>query len=109
MGKQLDIGQAREYISFYHFFLSLTICLLTLRDNAYFCFRYFDAGAGNINMVTYSQPIISQSGKFLGVATIDVTVDALCYGAQCVSSAARWVGHSMAFVMMSSIALFLGE
>ena len=68
-----------------------------------------------INMVTYSQPIISQSGKFLGVATIDVTVDALCYGAQCVSltqsvsSAARWVGHSMAFVMMSAIALFLGE
>ena len=34
-------------------------------------------------MVTYSQPIISNSGKFLGIATIDVTVDALCYGDQC--------------------------
>ena len=34
-------------------------------------------------MVTYSQPIISKSGKFLGIATIDVTVDALCYGDQC--------------------------
>lgn len=34
-------------------------------------------------MVTFSQPIISQSGKFLGIATIDVSVDALCYGEQC--------------------------
>ncbi len=34
-------------------------------------------------MVTYSQPIISQAGKFLGIATIDISVDALCYGQQC--------------------------
>ena len=34
-------------------------------------------------MVTYSQPIISSSGKFLGITTIDITVDALCYGDQC--------------------------
>ena len=38
-------------------------------------------------MVTYSQPIIvHSSGKFLGVATIDITVDALCYGDQCGTS-----------------------
>ena len=34
-------------------------------------------------MVTYSQPIISQAGKFLGIATIDIAVDKLCYGEQC--------------------------
>ena len=34
-------------------------------------------------MVTFSQPLISQTGKFLGVTTIDITVDALCYGEQC--------------------------
>ena len=34
-------------------------------------------------MVTYAQPIISQSGKFLGVTTIDIAVDSLCYGEQC--------------------------
>ena len=30
-----------------------------------------------------SQPIISRAGKFLGIATIDVQVEALCYGGQC--------------------------
>lgn len=58
---------------------------LYLRDgisSGYWTSPYF-APAGGINMVTYSQPIISQSGKFLGIATIDVTVDALCYGDQC--------------------------
>ena len=49
----------------------------------YWTSPYFDAGAGNINVVTYSRPIVSQSGKFLGVATIDIAVDALCYGDQC--------------------------
>jgi hypothetical protein len=34
-------------------------------------------------MVTYSQPIISQAGKFLGVTTVDIAVDKLCYGEQC--------------------------
>lgn len=59
---------------------------LYLRDGittGYWTSPYFDSGAGGINMVTYSQPIISRLGKFLGVATIDVTVDALCYGDQC--------------------------
>lgn len=61
-------------------------------------------------MVTYSQPIISQSGKFLGIATIDVTVEALCYGAQCVpeeNSVVRWVGYSLGFIIIA-IALFFG-
>jgi hypothetical protein len=35
---------------------------------------YFDSGAGGINMVTYSQPILSQAGKFLGIVTIDIQV-----------------------------------
>lgn len=59
---------------------------LYLRDgirSGYWTSPYFDDGAGNINMVTYSQPLISRSGKFLGVTTIDVAVDALCYGDQC--------------------------
>jgi len=60
---------------------------LYLRDGirtGYWTSPYFDANAGEINMVTYSQPIIAHSsGKFLGVATIDITVDALCYGDQC--------------------------
>ena len=45
---------------------------LYLRDGiqtGYWTSPYFDAGAGNINMVTFSQPIISKSGKFLGVVT----------------------------------------
>lgn len=86
---------------------------LYLRDgetSGYWTNPYFDAGAGNINMVTYSQPIISQSGKFLGIATIDVTVDALCYGAQCVpneNSVVRWVGYSLGIIIIA-LALFFG-
>jgi len=59
---------------------------LYLRDGirtGYWTAPYFDAGAGNVSMVTYAQPIISQSGKFLGVTTIDIAVDSLCYGEQC--------------------------
>jgi hypothetical protein len=59
---------------------------LYLRDGirtGYWTSPYFDAGAGNVSMVTYAQPIISQSGKFLGVTTIDIAVDSLCYGEQC--------------------------
>eukprot|EP00804_Cyclotella_cryptica_P011025 CCRYP_017488-RA/>CCRYP_017488-RA protein AED:0.30 eAED:0.30 QI:710/1/0.9/1/0.44/0.3/10/542/659 len=59
---------------------------LYLRDgiaSGYWTSPYFDAGAGGINMVTYSQPILSQAGKFLGIVTIDVKVEALCYGDQC--------------------------
>ncbi len=48
----------------------------------YWTSPYFDAGAGNINMVTFSQPII-KGDKFLGITTIDIEVDKLCYGSQC--------------------------
>ena len=61
---------------------------LFYRDNietGYWTAPYYDEGAGKINMVTYSQPIV-RKGKFLGVATIDIEVDALCYGNQCTSS-----------------------
>lgn len=82
---------------------------LYLRDGTttgYWTSPYFDSGAGNINMVTYSQPIISKSGKFLGVATIDVTVDALCYGEQCnesvdYSSSIQPVGLTMSAIVMA--------
>ena len=50
--------------------------------SGYWTSPYFDAGAGNINMVTFSQPII-KGNKFLGIATIDIKVDDLCYGNQC--------------------------
>ena len=59
---------------------------LYLRDGitaGYWTSPYFDVGGGGINMVTYSQPIISRGKKFLGVVTIDVQVEALCYGEQC--------------------------
>ena len=52
------------------------------QTNGYWTSPYFDAGAGNINMVTYSQPMYSGK-KFLGIATIDIEVDALCFGNQC--------------------------
>ena len=59
-------------------------CLFLLEGvtTGYWTRPYFDAGAGNINMVTFSQPIV-KGDKFLGVATIDIEVDALCYGNQC--------------------------
>lgn len=50
---------------------------LYLRDGisvGYWTSPYFDAGAGGINMVTYSQPILSQAGTFLGIVTIDIQV-----------------------------------
>ena len=50
--------------------------------DGYWTSPYFDAGAGNINMVTFSQPIVYED-KFLGIATIDIEVEALCYGNQC--------------------------
>ncbi|MCB1734834.1 MAG: response regulator [Gammaproteobacteria bacterium] len=34
---------------------------------------YFDAGAGNINMVTYSAPFFRE-GQFAGVATVDIDI-----------------------------------
>ncbi|MCZ6837367.1 MAG: ATP-binding protein, partial [Planctomycetota bacterium] len=37
---------------------------------------YFDDGAGNILMCTYSAPI-TQDGKFIGVATIDIALEPL--------------------------------
>ncbi|CAB9523959.1 Gamma-aminobutyric acid (GABA) B receptor [Seminavis robusta] len=48
----------------------------------YWTAPYFDEGAGNINMVTFSQPI-TKGDNFLGIATIDIEVMALCYGNQC--------------------------
>jgi sigma-B regulation protein RsbU (phosphoserine phosphatase) len=33
---------------------------------------YFDKGGGNVYMSTYSHPIFTQSGTFLGVVTVDV-------------------------------------
>lgn len=86
---------------------------LYLRDgktSGFWTSPYFDAGAGSINMVTYSQPIISRSGKFLGIATIDITVDALCYGAQCLPEEnfrVRWVGWSLGIIVIA-MALFFG-
>ena len=59
-------------------------CLFLLEGitTGYWTSPYFDAGAGNINMVTFSQPIV-KGDKFLGIATIDIQVDDLCYGNQC--------------------------
>lgn len=59
-------------------------CLFILdgTTTGYWTSPYFDAGAGNINMVTFSQPIV-KGDKFLGIATIDIEVDYLCYGNQC--------------------------
>src|SRR5690606_25620224 len=37
---------------------------------------YFDTGAGNMAMTTYSAPI-NHSGEFIGVATIDLRLDRL--------------------------------
>ncbi|HEB77234.1 MAG TPA: hypothetical protein ENI90_01730, partial [Methylothermaceae bacterium] len=38
---------------------------------------YFDAGGGEALMSTYSVPLVSRTGRFLGVATADVTLEAL--------------------------------
>lgn len=69
--------------------------------SGYWTAPYFDAGAGEINMVTYSHPVISRAGKFLGVATIDITVDALCYGDQCVDDGetGRKVGKVVGYTL----------
>ena len=40
---------------------------------------YFDAAAGNINVTTFSVAFGTDDGKFLGVCTIDVAVDSLCW------------------------------
>jgi hypothetical protein len=40
---------------------------------------YFDAGAGNINMTTFSVAFGTDQGEFLGVCTIDVAVESLCW------------------------------
>jgi hypothetical protein len=40
---------------------------------------YFDQGAGSINMTTYSVAFGTDGGEFLGVCTIDVAVDSLCW------------------------------
>jgi len=84
----MDLSRAYDYSDVANEFAewyTAPRCLF-LRDGVetgYWTSPYFDEGAGNINMVTYSQPIISQNGTFLGVATIDVEVDALCYADQC--------------------------
>ncbi len=40
---------------------------------------YFDAGAGSINMTTFSVAFGTDAGEFLGVCTIDVAVESLCW------------------------------
>jgi hypothetical protein len=40
---------------------------------------YFDAAAGNINMTTFSVAFGTDDGKFLGVCTMDVAVESLCW------------------------------
>jgi len=45
---------------------------------------YFDAGGGNIDMVTYSVPFADSKGVFMGIATIDVSLDnVVCTKDQC--------------------------
>ena len=40
---------------------------------------YFDAGAGNIDMITYSVPVADAAGDFLCIATIDIDMkDVMC-------------------------------
>lgn len=36
---------------------------------------YFDAGSGDITMCSYTLPVMSSGGKFLGVAGVDIAVD----------------------------------
>jgi sigma-B regulation protein RsbU (phosphoserine phosphatase) len=38
---------------------------------------YFDAGAGNVAMVTYAEPFQGSDGRFRGVATVDVALETL--------------------------------
>lgn len=38
---------------------------------------FFDAGAGNVMMVTYAEPFQTADGDFRGVATVDVAVETL--------------------------------
>ena len=49
---------------------------------------YFDAGAGNINMTTFSVAFGTDHGEFLGVCTIDVAVESLCW-TNCTPQASR--------------------
>lgn len=52
---------------------------------------YYDDGGGNANMVTYSYPV-QKDGIFLGIATIDILVEKLCYGPLCDTIALKMIG-----------------
>lgn len=46
-----------------------------LVKDTYWTDPYFDSGAGNLIMCTYSKPLIASDGRFLGVLTADLPCD----------------------------------
>ncbi len=46
-----------------------------LLDKPYWSDPYFDEGAGNISMCTYSLPLKDKDGKFIGVFTADLPIE----------------------------------
>ncbi|HEY0963953.1 MAG TPA: SpoIIE family protein phosphatase [Pseudomonadales bacterium] len=62
---------------------------------------YFDNGAGNLEMTTYSHPLL-RDGEFIGVATIDIRLDQL-------SSAVSSQLDGEMFMIMSSNGTFVSH
>lgn len=62
---------------------------------------YFDDGAGNLEMTTYSHPLL-RNGEFVGVTTVDLRLDALS------SSVSSQLGGEM-FMIMSPNGTFVSH
>ncbi len=84
-----------------------------LLDRPYWTDPYFDAGAGNIRMCTYSKPLKDDDGRFLGVLTADLPIDWLSEMVNSIkpykSSYNLMIGKDAAYIVHTDVKRILRE
>ncbi len=76
--KDFDTGEVRTSQvgnEDYYYFAMDWYLVPKLLDKPYWGDPYFDEGAGNISMCTYSRPLKDRNGNFIGVLTADIPIE----------------------------------
>ncbi len=70
-----DVSTSQVGNEDYYYFAMDWYLVPKLLDKPYWGDPYFDEGAGNISMCTYSRPLKDRDGKFIGVLTADLPIE----------------------------------